>query len=251
MFLSTISVAQTNKRKAFQKYKEAKNLYYEQDYSKSVQLFQESILALGASNIKLQTLYVKALYKNNDWAILEKELPKYTVFKKKQKVEKDKEIDEIKAKLKSHLFNEKKFYQYARNLYSIKYFEEFLIDYPKSKYTEEIKEMLLKAKDEEAWLNYLNAGTLYSLKVYIKEFQNGKYIKEATSVYNKIDAEARNKANQQDTEKSYQLYLDTFENGKYREEIELKYKTKSDNNLYKSASNVNTIVSFKNYIKYL
>ena len=248
LLLSATSFSQTNKRLAFQKYKEAKNLYYEENYTKSVELFKESISELGDTNVRIQNLFVKALSKIKDWELLEKELQKYIELQKKHNRDKDPEIEDIKIALKTYSLKEQGDYLSAKNLNSIKYFEKFLLEYPKSKYTNQVKEMLFNAKDEEAWARYVNISTLKYLNLYILNFKNGKNINEAQEIFNKMDDVARKEAIDQNTQNSYQTYLDTFENGKYRKEIELEYNDKRDDDLFTSATNVNTVGAFESYL---
>lgn len=179
LLISTYSFSQTNKRKAFQLFKQARNEYYDNNHKEAVILFQQTVSELGTTNIQIQSFYILSLNEIEDWKTLELEVPKFFKLSNHNTNKNYKKLIEIQTKLQTQLTNEKGYYLEVKQKQSVLDYQSFLNKYPESKYSTEVKKLLDDLEEEILWERNLLKNSLFSMENYLESSKLKKHVSEA------------------------------------------------------------------------
>ena len=249
LLISTCSFSQTSKRQAFKLFKGARNNYFEKNYKKASELFNQSITKLGKTTVPLQSFYILSLHEIEDWQNLETEIPKFFILPSNSTSEHYSKILEIQEKLKIRLEEEKNYYDKVKALNTITDYKSFLYKYPKSKYSKEVKTVLTTLEEEELWQTSISRNTLSSMENYLENSILKKHTTQAEQKINNWDNEAKTKAIEINTQYSYKSYLIKFKNGKHRDIILNKLALKKEDDLFNNVKNSSSITNLESYLK--
>lgn len=241
--------SQSNKRKAFQTFKKARNAYFDNNYKEASNLFRTTIDELGQTNVQIQSLYVLSLNELEDWKLLEEQVPIYFNLPYIKANKNYSKIDEIKNNLNRRLSEEKDFYLKVKALKSVTEYKAFLRKYPNSKYSDEIQKELDNLEEEILWERSLLKNSVFSMENYLESTKLYKYKGQAEAKIDKWDDEAVLKAKKLDTQTSYREYLNEFQSGKYISEISKLLELKIEDDLYEEVVAQNTVTSFERYLR--
>jgi len=242
---------QSNQEKAKNYYHTAKKAFKEKDLKKCLLYLEEITDLLGATNIKVQSLKIKALYGLKDYDGVVRELPNYTKLNPDVNWAEYEAIMSIVTDSKSKQKEELSTYKQIVKLPTIRTCSNFLSNFPKSRYNKEITALKYDLEENRDWDIAKLAKSTSAYYKYLDAYPNGKYTQEAKRTIATWDKAAFDKAVAKHTVYGYSYYLSTYTRGLYRTEISKKKALLEEDNLYNSVEN-GTITQLKSYLnKYL
>lgn len=244
---SAIAFAQQNEKEAFQKFKQAREAYQNNNYLDAANLLIQTKSLLGSTNIRIQPMLVKSLTKIENWQLANDEIDKYYGLDPDQSLVEYQEIVAIDRQVDLKVKEDEKLYDSSKNSKSVSLMQSYLDTFPYGKYKEEVKTLLSSQKDENAWDNAKTSKNTRVFESYVSKYPNGIHANEATQQIIEWDNQAYDKALSDGTQSALNYYLTNYPNGKYRAQINSELIERKEEDTY-SATKSGNLVDFENYI---
>lgn len=248
IFICFISFAQQNEKEAFQKFKQAREAYQNNNYVDAANLLIETKTLLGSTNIRIQPMLIKSLNKIEHWQKANTEIDNYYGLNPDQTLVEYQEIVAIDRQVDAKVKEDLELYNSAKNNKSVSIMQSYLDTFPYGKYREEVKTLLSSQNDENAWDSAKNTFNTRSYEAYVNKFPNGVHVNEAKTQITEWDNKAFDKASSEGTQNALNYYLSNYPNGKYRVQIDSQLTERKEEDAY-AATNTGALQDFENYIR--
>ncbi len=240
--------AQNSQQTAIQYYRNAKEALQNNEPQKCLSNIDNIIGILGKTNIKVQPLKIRALYQIKDYQSIINEVPNYLALNPDKKWAEYAEIINIQKQSEIKLKQEKRDYQVLYKNATINLCENFISNYPKSIYTDKVKNIKYDLEEDKAWEAAKYANTINSYYKYVDAYDDqSKYYNAAMNAIDQLDKEAYNSAVKTHSLFSYNYYLDKYSRGKYREDIQSRKSLLEEDIFYHSVEN-GSVSKLKSYL---
>ncbi|MGY5851455.1 outer membrane protein assembly factor BamD [Salegentibacter sp. F14] len=240
--------AQQNDKAAFQKYKQARDAYENNNFSNAANLLIETKSLLGETNIRIQPMLIKSLVNIQNWNRANEEIDKYYGLNPDQNLVEYQEIVKIDRQVDIKVKEDQELYESAKNTRSVTEMERYLSKFPHGKYREEVKILLATQRDENAWQIAKSDYNTRAYELYITKFPEGIHAQEANSKITKWDEQAFNEAKDKGTQAALNYYLRNFPNGEHRSQISSLLTERKEEDAY-AATNSGNLGDFEAYIR--
>lgn len=145
-------------------------------------------------------------------------------------------------------------YERAVATNSIYSYENYLMEFPKSKYKEDVNCRLGILYDEQAWKRAISSNTLYGFENYLTKYPTGKYVIDARNNIEKIEKQneidnAWIKAKVENSIEGFQTFINLYPSSSYVYDAKSKIRNLQEEKDWKIATNYNSIESYSEYIQ--
>jgi outer membrane protein assembly factor BamD (BamD/ComL family) len=145
-------------------------------------------------------------------------------------------------------------YERAVSTNSITAYENYLREFPNSKYRVDVNSRLQKLYDEQAWKLAISSNTIYGFKNYLTKYPDGKHVADARKNIEKIERQneidnAWNRAKKENSIEGYQAFIYLYPSSSNVYDAKSKIRNLQEENAWKLAKDYNSIDSYSEYLK--
>lgn len=203
---------ETDEQRAFQTYQSAREAFHGGDFDRAIQLLDRTRQLLGATNIRIQPMLVRALYQVEDWGRAREEVAKYHELQPDRGLAEYTEIVQLSAEIERRIAQD-------------------------------------EAAHENAWDQAKSGHTVAAYTDYVDRYPDGAHVTQARERIERLDREAYERATRTGTQDALNAYLRDYPLGAYRSEARAALALRVDDDAFASARSTNTVAAFQGYLR--
>lgn len=220
--------AQSNEAQAFQKFKEGREKYHNEDYAGAAADLLKTRELLGETNVRIQPMLVTSLMKIENWPEASKQVQDYFALEPNEELVEYVVMVAAQNTIQEKLKAEQEAYETAISKNDDSYYKAYLRNWPYGRYRDEVRERQRNLYDDNAWESAWNIKTSAALWSYLDQYPSGRHAEEAAEYITYWDVSAWKKAQEAHTISSYEYYLNNYPRGEYRTEAQSRLSALKD-----------------------
>lgn len=143
----------------------------------------------------------------------------------------------------------KKMFEETKTANSITAYEEFLMKYPESKYTVELRPVLNSLYEEKDWSYTLRINTVEGFRGFISHYPESRHVRFAEQKISKIEIDnAWYKTKTLNTVFAYENFIIQYPNSEYVIDAKNRINSIKDETEWLTAINIGTVGAYKDYL---